>query len=189
MIYCLTYDQTPVVMISSTARDLPEHRDEVMHARCLQFLVQGGRTMMREMVALGIILLSGCVPDDTVTEPVGGQEDAILRGKVTIGPLCPVSPCDVPPEQIAKVYGARKVIIYDQATQAKLAETNLSADGEYSFSLPPGSYIVDVSDGRGNALPLDLLHRTSIGNTAPKEARLQAGKPVVVDFDIDTGIR
>jgi len=117
------------------------------------------------------------------------QDDGILRGKVTIGPLCPVEPCNLTPEKIASIYEARKVFVYGQFTEIKIAEVNLSRNGEYSFSLKPGTYIVDISDAEGNALPLDIPRRPLIGNTLPKEALVISGDVTIVDFDIDTGIR
>ncbi len=90
--------------------------------------------------------MSGCDQDDTVLKQILKQENGILRGKVTIGPLCPVEPCSLSTEQIAQVYQARKVIIYEQSTQVKITTIDLRANGEYSFPLNPGKYIVDVSD-------------------------------------------
>ena len=66
---------------------------------------------------LSAVLMSGCGQDDTILEQILKQENGILRGKVTIGPLCPVEPCSLSTEQIAQVYQARKVIIYEQSTQ------------------------------------------------------------------------
>jgi len=117
------------------------------------------------------------------------EEPNILQGKVTIGPLCPVEPCDIPPDRIAEIYTARKVMVYEQRTKEKVAETNLDKDGKYTFSLGPGMYIVDVSDAEGNALPLDPAERPRIGNAIPQEIELRFGDLLTVDFDIDTGIR
>jgi len=120
---------------------------------------------------------------------IGEPEIGTIQGKVTIGPLCPVEPCNLPPEEIAQVYLARKVIIYEQATKIKVTERILNEDGEYSISLKPGGYIVDISDAKGDELPLDLAKRPRLGNAIPREVELKAGEKVVVDFDIDTGIR
>lgn len=118
------------------------------------------------------------------------EEPNILQGTVTIGPLCPVEPCDLPQERIAEIYMARKVIVYEQRTQREVAKTNLDKEGKYVFSsLEPGFYIVDVSDADGNALPLDPAQRPQIGNALPQEIELRLGDLLVVDFDIDTGIR
>jgi len=131
------------------------------------------------------------IVNDIVKEfEIGGEvpENGILQGKVTIGPLCPVEPCNLPPGQVAKIYKSRKVIIYEQDTKKKVAVTNLDKNGEYSFNLKAGSYIVDISDGDGNILPLDL-GRPFWGNANPQEAEVKAGEIAVVDFNIDTGIR
>jgi hypothetical protein len=116
------------------------------------------------------------------------EAEGIMRGKVTIGPLCPVEPCDLPPEQIARIYEARKVFVYEKATEVKITEANLRGNGEFSFSLRSGIYIVDISDAEGNELPLDSLMR-SIGNALPQEVEVKPYEEVTVNFDIDTGIR
>jgi hypothetical protein len=136
------------------------------------------------IVIASVILIGGCVQNNITLSEYG-----ILQGKVTIGPLCPVEPCKLPPEQVAQIYEARKIIIYEQATKLKIAEVNLNQNGEYSLSLKPGSYIVDITDAEGNELSLDLSKRPRIGNVIPKEIELKAGDKVILDFDIDTGIR
>ncbi len=135
-------------------------------------------------VIASAILIGGCIQNNITLEEYG-----ILQGKVTIGPLCPVEPCKLPPEQVAQIYEARKIIIYEQSTKVKIAEVNLNQNGEYSLSLKPGSYIVDITDAEENELPLDLSRRPRIGNVIPKEVELKAGDKVILDFDIDTGIR
>jgi len=65
----------------------------------------------------------------------------------------------------------------------------VNQNGEYSLSLRPGRYIVDISDALGNELPSDLSQRPQLGNAIPKEVELKAGDKVFIDFDIDTGIR
>ena len=136
------------------------------------------------IVIASAILIGGCIQNNITLAEYG-----ILQGKVTIGPLCPVEPCKLPPEQVAQIYEARKVIIYEQSTKVKIAEFNLNQNGEYSLSLKPGSYIVDITDAEGNELSLDLSKRPRIGNIIPKEVELKTGDKVILDFDIDTGIR
>ncbi len=116
-------------------------------------------------------------------------ETGILEGKITIGPLCPVEPCNLTQEQIAAIFEARKVIIYEKSSLSKIAEIQLNADGDYSVALNSGQYIVDVSDANGNALPLDLSQRPRFGNAIPQEAEMLEDQTTISDFDIDTGIR
>ncbi|MEK7397632.1 MAG: carboxypeptidase-like regulatory domain-containing protein, partial [Candidatus Poribacteria bacterium] len=119
----------------------------------------------------------------------GGNEGVgFLKGKVTIGPLCPVEPCNLPPGQVAKIYKSRKAIVYDQGTKKKVIEADLDEKGEFSFSLNSGNYIVDISDAEGNPIPLDEP-RIRMGNATPKEIKIKSGQTTFIEFDIDTGIR
>ena len=115
-------------------------------------------------------------------------KNGILQGKVSIGPLCPVEPCNLSPQQIAEVYGPRKVIVYDQLTKNKVAKVDLDQDGEYALSLTPGKYVIDVTDGKGNELPLEGP-RVRFGNVQPKEIEIRGGEKTEVFFNIDSGIR
>jgi hypothetical protein len=36
-----------------------------------------------------------------------------LTGNVSIGPLCPVEPCMVPPDRLAAAYAARTIVVSD----------------------------------------------------------------------------
>lgn len=133
------------------------------------------------------LIVNGFVKEFDIEGEVVDEGNGLLQGKVTIGPLCPVEPCNVPPELLAGVYKARKIIVYDKATKSKVDEVRLDKDGFYSLSLKAGEYIVDVSDAEGNALPLD--ERRPMGNAIPAEAEVKIGAITNLDFDIDTGIR
>jgi len=137
------------------------------------------------IIIFGTILSFACENSTNNTTLKTG----ILEGKVTIGPLCPIEPCNLTPEQIAAIYEARNVIVYEKSSLRKIAEIQLNADGEYSVELNSGQYIVDVSDANGNALPLDLSQRPRFGNAIPQEAELFSDQTTISDFDIDTGIR
>ena len=133
------------------------------------------------------VIVNGVIKEFNIQGEAVDPNNGLLRGKITIGPLCPVEPCDIPPDQVAKIYESRKVFIYDKATRAKVDEVNLDKEGFYSFSLKSGKYIVDVSDADGNALPLN--ERRPIGSAIPAEVEIKAGSITVLNFDIDTGIR
>ena len=102
----------------------------------------------------------------------------VLKGKVTVGPICPVErvgqPCPVPPE----AYTSRQVIIYKTDGVTEVAMQNFSADGSYEFALPPGTYIVKTaSQGVGGSKDL------------PQTVIIKSGETVSLNFGIDTGIR
>lgn len=133
-----------------------------------------------------LLLVTACASSHAV---LVSEETGNLHGKVSIGPLCPVEPCNLSHEQMAKIYEARKVIVYEQRTKIKIAKIDLNEHGVYSVSLKPGIYIVDVTDSKGNELPLKKP-RVAIGNVrSPSEVEIKTGEKVAIHFHIDTGIR
>lgn len=111
-----------------------------------------------------------------------------LKGKISIGPLCPVEPCKITPERIMEIYKNRKIFIYSRASKEKVGQTAVKADGSYQLSLAEGKYIINVSDYQGKETSLSLDNFIP-GNSYPQNADIAAGKATVLDFDIDTGIR
>jgi hypothetical protein len=141
---------------------------------------------MRIVIYFSLLLIAACA--GVHVDPIF-EEKGSLEGKITIGPLCPVEPCKTSPERLAKIFETRKVIVYEQRTKIKIAKIDLDENGEYAVSLRPDTYIVDVTDGKGNELPLEKP-RATIGNVRfPREISIKAGEKVVINFHIDTGIR
>jgi hypothetical protein len=128
-----------------------------------------------EDAALGDVFTFEIKKKETVVSTV---KTGVIRGKVNIGPICPVEregvPCPVPPE----VYTSREIIIYKTDGTTEVARKAIGADGTYSFVLSAGSYI------------LDLPH-TGVGGSAdvPHPFTLASGATGYYDLSIDTGIR
>ena len=109
-------------------------------------------------------------------------QTGLLQGGVTIGPLTPVEipgqDLPVPPE----VFSSRKILVYDATGEKLIKEVAINqidqtANGYYGVLLEPGTYTVD-------------LDNTSIGGAnLPKKITISPGKTVILDIDIDTGIR
>jgi len=117
---------------------------------------------------LGLVLIAGCIQ----------RETGVLQGHVKIGPLCPVEPCRIAPDQMEKAYDLRKILIYDANRQSVLEEVKIDKNGTYMVNLAPGNYVVDIS-------------RIGIDRSAevPGKINIEPGKTVVLDINIDTGIR
>lgn len=125
-------------------------------------------------LAITLAFASGCAQgQDSATSQKGSVE-----GKVTIAPLCPVEPCQISTDQKARIYGARKIVIYTQDRAAVVKEISLDEDGYYRTDLNPGYYVVDI-----NRLGIDS------SSAVPKEVGIEAGQIIRLDIDIDTGIR
>lgn len=102
----------------------------------------------------------------------------VIKGKVNIGPICPVErvgvPCPVPSE----AYTSREVILYNSSETVVVKRMHFLSDGTYSFEIPAGTYVIDIpKQGIGGAKDL------------PKTIIVKSGEIVNFDFSIDTGIR
>src|SRR3989344_5570496 len=101
-----------------------------------------------------------------------------IKGKVTVGPICPVEqegvPCLVPPE----AYTSREVILYKADGVTIVKRMHFLSDGTYSFEILPGTYILNIpQQGIGGSSDL------------PKTITIKSGETIEVDFSVDTGIR
>ena len=102
----------------------------------------------------------------------------VVEGKVTVGPICPVErpgvPCKVPPE----AYTSREVIVYKEDGKTEIERKHFDTKGHYRFELAPGNYVINIPASRvGGSKDL------------PKDITISAGKIILLNFDIDTGIR
>ena len=101
-----------------------------------------------------------------------------LQGHVTIGPITPVEISGEKPTVPPEVYEARKIMIYDESGEKLVAQVDIDTTGNYEINLKPGAYNVDIN-------------RIGIDRSAdvPRVIEVVAGKTIVLDIDIDTGIR
>ena len=107
---------------------------------------------------------------------VNASEVGTISGQVTIGPICPVenvdNPCVIPPE----TYTSRSVIVYATNQTDVIKKQPLDAVGNYTVSLPPGTYWLQIQPA-------------GIRAGEKKAVTLTANQAQTVDFDVDTGIR
>ncbi len=115
----------------------------------------------------------------SLTTISNAQAQGILKGQVTIGPLCPIQPCDLSKELIAQAYAAVKLVIYDEKKTTILMETGVSSDGAYTVELAPGRFVIVVYYGDDFAISKNLI----------SDVAIKDGQTLVRDFNIDTGIR
>jgi hypothetical protein len=101
-----------------------------------------------------------------------------IKGKVTVGPICPVErpgvPCPVPPE----AYTSREIILYAVNKTTIVKRMHFTADGIYNFEVLAGTYVLDIP-------------RPAIGGSSdlPKTLTVKSGETIEFNFSIDTGIR
>ncbi|MCX6761074.1 MAG: hypothetical protein NTZ84_03175 [Candidatus Nealsonbacteria bacterium] len=107
--------------------------------------------------------------------PCPDLKTGLLKGKVTIGPLCPVEPC---PITVPNPYTSRKIILQNQ-TGEFFKLILLKEDGSFETEIGVGIYTLNLSD----------CNFLGCNRSLPKTVTIEAGKTTGVEIDIDTGIR
>lgn len=131
---------------------------------------------MKRMAILltGLALsLSACADQSTVGVSGGGA--AGIRGKVLLGPMCPVLQSDSPcPDRPIKAD-----ITVTGSDGETVATGRSDGNGTYRISLPPGSYTVTAKrPGSGG-----------LGSGKPVTVEVPAGTYVHLNLLVDSGIR
>ena len=129
------------------------------------------------VVLIIIIVAVAIILSTNTSAPGSGSDKGTLTGNVTIGPLCPVEPCTVPPDRLNAAYAARTIVVSNTGGAVIATAVPDPYDG-YSFKLKPGIYVVDIQHKGIDRSP-DL----------PETITILAGETVRLDISIDTGIR
>jgi len=108
------------------------------------------------------------------------QEQGLLEGTISIGPICPVETDPPKPECLptAETYKAYPVCIWTSDGRQKIAQITPALDGSFSMELDPGQYLIKlekVNSIGGSNLPI-TVEISTLGKS-------------IVNIDIDTGIR
>lgn len=127
-----------------------------------------------------MFLLSGCIPEASVTQetPVAPQASGVLRGSVTVGPLCPDTQfpqkwCEASEE----TYRHWPIGVY--RSDKKIAQLAPDGQGQYRLELPSGEY----------RLELELKMPPGLGGVdLPRAIRVESGRETTEDIRIETGI-
>jgi hypothetical protein len=121
------------------------------------------------LLAFPLFLGSCAKPDTPVVK-------GYLTGQVTIGPLCPVEPCNPDSTMVRQAYLTRKIIVVNQETKIS-REIFIDSTGQYATALPPGIYSI--------AIKKNGMDRASL----PEAVIITANETTRVDISIDTGLR
>lgn len=123
-----------------------------------------------------LVILIAC-SSQTITPDMGS-----LDLKVTIGPLCPVEPCNRTADEIRKVYEAYAFTVKDTKTGKIVLEKNLTYNGTNgvlkSTDVLVGEYELDVT-------PSSIFTKRNF----PQTFIIEKGKTTQLNISIDTGIR
>ena len=98
-----------------------------------------------------------------------------VRGRVTIGPMCPVMRLDQPCPD--RPYAA-SLVVRDSAGRL-VAPVESDAEGLFALPLPEGRYVIGPASGSAVRLP----------SAAPQEFRVEGGRWTTLEISFDSGIR
>ena len=123
---------------------------------------------------MGLTLIPGC-------DKLSTQDEGILQGKISIGPICPVEtdPPDPGCLPTAETYKAYPVSVWTSDGKRKITLLEPSLDGSYKTDLEPGGYLIKLETDSGNIGSSNL----------PVEVTIMSGEMTTLNIDIDTGIR
>lgn len=121
-------------------------------------------------IGVGLIIL-GALVFIQGTQILG---QGTISGKVTIGPLCPVEPCQNPDPII---YTSRQLILKPYIGNPIYIQLN--PDGSFKATVNAGTYSVSVTNC------------TFVGceRSLPQTVIVSPNKTTIIDINIDTGIR
>lgn len=105
--------------------------------------------------------------------PTIGPKQGILSGKLSIGPLCPISPCS----DTQNPYLGRTIILKPKTGSSIFVD--IKTDGSFLKELNPGTYSLD----------LNKCEHLGCGEELPKTITIETNKTTQINIDIDTGIR
>lgn len=127
-------------------------------------------------IGLLTLFLMACASE--VVSPDTGS----LEVKVTIGPLCPVEPCNKTAAELKTIYEAYSFIITNSTSKAVVLEQKLTYNGTNglmkSTNVAIGEYELTIS-------PESFFTKKSF----PKTIKIEKDKVTSLEIDIDTGLR
>ena len=106
----------------------------------------------------------------------------VLKGKISIGPICPVETVPPQPQCLPTIqtYKTWATAVWTLDKKTKIATLDPNLDGTYQLSLPSGYYIIDFDVARSNSVG---------GSNLPSTISISDKDTTSLDITIDTGIR
>lgn len=106
----------------------------------------------------------------------------MLKGKISIGPLCPVE--TIPPNPnclpTAATYKAWATAVWTLDKSSKIITLSPNLDGAYQLDLPSGKYVIDFDEKQTNHIG---------GSNLPSIITIFDKDTTNFNINIDTGIR
>ena len=127
-------------------------------------------------VIVVVTLISSCTKQSMVTG------NGVLKGKISIGPICPVETIPPRPECLPTrvTYNAYATAVWTSDKKNMLKTIVPNDDGTYQIDLPAGDYILDYVTPRTFGAG---------GSNLPSAFSIADKDTLTLNVSIDTGIR
>jgi len=106
----------------------------------------------------------------------------VLKGKISIGPICPVE--TIPPQPnclpTMETYKTWATAVWTTDKKTKIITIVPNSDGTYQINLPSGYYVIDFDAVQTNRIG---------GSNLPSPIAISDKDTTKLDITIDTGIR
>jgi len=108
--------------------------------------------------------------------------NGVLKGKISIGPICPVETDPPAPGCLPtmETYKAWATAVWTLDKKTKLVKLDPKLDGTYQLGLPTGDYVIDFDSIRTSRIG---------GSNLPTAISVANMDTTYLDISIDTGIR
>ena len=124
------------------------------------------------LAAVFLVVVAACGSGDVASPTSTGE--GTVSGTVSIGPLCPVEPCDNAPNPYTGIEA-----VVSTTTGQVVSRLPLEANGGFSGVLPAGNY----------SLVLEPCEFLGCAFELPRSVSITDAQQTVIEIDIDTGIR
>ena len=137
----------------------------------------------RQFIPLLIMLyLVSCQGIDEWIVLKENTQTGILRGKISIGPLCPdeSNPPDSSCLPTAATFRAWATALYSRDGNTRVASITPDLSGNFTIAVPSGRYVINFDPKRSFSIG---------GSDLPMPVDIHAVDTLNVSINIDTGIR
>ena len=138
------------------------------------------RNSILKYLFLSVIVVVTLMFSCTKQSMVNGN--GVLKGKISIGPICPVETIPPLPQCLPTrdTYNAYATAVWTSDKKNLLKTIIPNSDGTYQIDLPAGDYVLDYTIPRTNGVG---------GSTLPTAFSIADKDTLTFNVSIDTGIR
>jgi hypothetical protein len=157
-----------------------------MHLRCValkQEKMISQKTFIKSLIVAFIFMLAlfSCKEKEQMLS-IDDWGIGTLKGKISIGPLCPVETYPPSPacQPTMETYKNWATAVWTKDKKLKVMDIKPNLDGSYEIGIEEGEYVIDFISP----------HNSGIGSSnLPHSVIIDEGDTSKFDITIDTGIR